>query len=502
MRFFKPFFLSFALGLLLPFSVFAQRNDGAVIPGDFADPSIIRVKNTYYAVGTSSEWAPHFPIYKSTNLKNWQQVGYAFDKTPAWTSGSFWAPEYYKIGNTYYLYYTARRKSDNTSYIGVATSRYPDKGFVNHGVLIPFGKEAIDAFIFNDNGQLYITFKAYGLDNRPIEILGYKLSANGLKLEGEPFSLLKDEPRIGMEGQSILKKDGYYYLFYSAGNCCGTGCSYNIRVARAKNFAGPYEVYANNPILSENEKWKCMGHGTFVTGTDGAEYYLHHAYNRESTVYTGRQGLMSQLTWPQNHGWPVFTTQKLAGGIVPNITDNFNTASIAKYWAWDFRNSTPKIKQQAGTLHLSGSTKAGNQTGIVLAARSFSGSFDMAVTVANNNTALKGLAYYGDANAALGIGTQNNKVIVWQVADNKFANLAEASIKNTSPVEVKFEVAEGKDIRFFYRQGKTAWTELKTAEPAKLSSLPQWDRSPRGGLHFKGAANQEAAFKAFSVVNK
>jgi hypothetical protein len=29
-----------------------------IIPGDFADPSIIRVGDTYYATGTSSEWAP------------------------------------------------------------------------------------------------------------------------------------------------------------------------------------------------------------------------------------------------------------------------------------------------------------------------------------------------------------------------------------------------------------------------------------------------------------
>jgi beta-xylosidase len=143
--------------------VHAQRNDGAIIPGDFADPSVIRVNNTYFAVGTSSEWAPHFPVYQSADLKNWRQTGYVFNKTPEWASGSFWAPEYYKIKDTYYIYYTARRKADNTSYIGVATSRYPDRGFTDHGVIIAFGKEAIDAFIFNDNGQLYITFKAYGL---------------------------------------------------------------------------------------------------------------------------------------------------------------------------------------------------------------------------------------------------------------------------------------------------------------------------------------------------
>jgi beta-xylosidase len=497
----KAIILHSVLMCIFPLMLQAQRNDGAIIPGDFADPSVIRVNNKYFAVGTSSEWAPHFPVYQSVDLKNWRQTGYVFDKTPEWASGSFWAPEYYKIKDTYYIYYTARRKADNTSYIGVATSKYPNRGFTDHGVLIAFGKEAIDAFVFNDNGQLYITFKAYGLDKRPIEILGSKLSADGLKLEGEPFSLLKDEQRIGMEGQSILKKDGYYYLFYSAGDCCGVGCSYNVRVARAKNITGPYEVYAGNPILSENAKWKCMGHGTFVKGPNGADFYLHHAYNKESTVFTGRQGMISELVWPQKNGWPVFKAQKILGATVSDIKENFSSQSIAKYWQWDFRNSTPRTKQQKGVLHLSGSVKEGNQSGIVLTARPVSGSFVMAATVLNHNAALKGLTFYGDANMALGIGTQNDQVVLWQVKDNKFATLAQSLVNKKLPVQLRLELATDKTCKFYYRQGKTGWKVLKSNDPVKADSLPQWDRSPRAGLHFKGVVNQDAQFSGFTVTN-
>lgn len=492
-------FLTLLTSILTPVKLLAQRNDGAAIPGDFADPSIIRVGKIYFAVGTSSEWAPHFPIYKSTDLKNWKQAGYVFDKTPAWASGSFWAPEYYKINDTYYIYYTARRKSDNTSYIGVATSKYPDKGFTDHRLLITFGKEAIDAFVFNDNGQLYITFKAYGLDNRPIEILGSKLSADGLKLEGETFSLLKDEPRIGMEGQSILKRDGYYYIFYSAGNCCGEQCGYNVRVARATRFAGPYEVYSANPILSENEKWKCMGHGTFVKGPNGAEMYLHHAYNRESTTFTGRQGLISELVWPANNGWPAFKTQEVIGVPARGIADNFTSTKIAPYWQWDFRHSTPWVKQQKGVLSLSGSIKGSNNTGIVLTTKPVSGHFVMNVTVLNYNAALKGLSFYGDANMALGIGTQNNQVVVWQVMDDEFAVLANATLKTKLPVQIKLELMPDKTCQFFYRTGKADWQMLKTDTPIKADQLPQWDRSPRAGLHFKGSATEGARFAGFSI---
>lgn len=34
-----------------------------VIRGDVADPSILRIDDTYYATGTSSEWAPYYPLF-------------------------------------------------------------------------------------------------------------------------------------------------------------------------------------------------------------------------------------------------------------------------------------------------------------------------------------------------------------------------------------------------------------------------------------------------------
>ena len=171
-----------------------------VIRGEMADPSIIRIKNTYYATGTSSEWAPFFPVYTSKDLVNWNLRGHIFDKKPEWTSNSFWAPELYVLDGKVLCYYTARRKSDNVSYIGVASAKSPLDEFTDHGPIVEYGTEAIDAFIYDDNGELYISWKAYGLDKRPIELLASRLSADGLHLEGEPFSLLVDDENIGMEG--------------------------------------------------------------------------------------------------------------------------------------------------------------------------------------------------------------------------------------------------------------------------------------------------------------
>lgn len=487
-------FIGFSTSLSIS-SLHAQEKINAVIPGDFADPSIIRKGSQYYAVGTSSEWAPHFPIYTSDNLQNWKQVGYVFDQAPEWTSGSFWAPEYYYHNNTYFIYYTARKKKDNMSCIGVATSAYPDHGFKDQGIIIDFGKEAIDGFVYNDNGQLYISFKAYGLDERPIEILASKLSADGLHLEGEPFSLLKDEERIGLEGQSFLKKDDYYYLFYSAGACCGLKCDYNVRVARSKDFKGPYERYSANPILQENEQWKCSGHGTFVQAENNATFFLYHAYNKTSTVYTGRQGLLAELEWPEKNGWPVFKKAIPTNAVkYMDLKDDFNAAAPGKYWQWDFRNSTPVAKQSKGNLVLSGILKEGNKTGLVLTVRPADAAFTISTTVQNQNSAVKGLAYYGDVGAAIGIGCSDNKIVVWQVREKNRVLLVEMPTKVAGPVKLKMSVTADHRCSFHYKLVTGGWKELVPKESVSAEFLPQWDRSPRPGLHFLGTEQQQAIF--------
>lgn len=487
----------------------------AVIPGDFADPSIIKVGNTYYATGTSSEWAPHFPLFTSTDLVNWKQVGYVFNKTPAWTVGSFWAPELYYHNNTFYVYYVARRKSDNQSFIGVATAKDPLKGFTDHGIIIEHGKEAIDAHVLNDNGTLFLTFKAYGLEKRPIEILGCKLTPDGLKRAGDYFMLLRDEPRKGMEGQVLMKWNNHYYLFYSAGGCCGLRCDYNVRVARASTIEGPYTNFEENPILAENETWKCPGHGTFVEVAPNKYFYLYHAYSKKDDVFTGRQGMLDELNWKEYTGWPYFTqgkspsvTNKLPNTaksqkLNSNIHDDFNTAKLALYWQWDFRHTSPILNTQKGTLYLAGNTTANNPTGTALTLRPVSGNYELNTEVVNTNASLKGLTLYGDANQAVGIGIAGDTVQLWEVKDNKRKILSH-QIVSQSPVRLRMQVEKGSQLRFYWSAEKDQWNELKTGDQSYYDGrhLPPWDRSPRPGILQNGDANAPAAFSWFNITYK
>jgi len=480
-----------------------------VIPGDFADPSVIRVGDIYYAVGTSSEWAPHFPIFISKDLVNWEQTTYAFEKTPEWTSSSFWAPELFFHNNTFYLYYVARRKSDGVSYIGVATTKNIENGFKDHGVLIEYGTEAIDPFVIEDNGELIISWKAYGLDKRPIELLAAKLSKDGLKLIGEPFSLLKDDNLRGIEGQYMVKKDGYYYLLYSEGACCGSKCDYDVRVARAKSLKGPYEKYSKNPILTANETWKCPGHGTLVKTDNDKWIYMYHAYSQKSDVYTGRQGLIDEIVW--DSGWPLpkddsapsknsDTPYNIPQKIDSGFHDAFNAKALSKSWQWDFRSSEPIISLNNNKLSLSGNTKAKSIAGTALTVRPFYGNYSIETSVSNMNESLKGLTIYGDSSQCIGIGVTNNEIQLWEVRDNKRNILSKVAMEDYKNIQLRISIKNGQCS--FYWKIDDKWNSLNVEDKPTVSGdfLPQWDRSPRPGLIHYGDKEKPAIFDYFKVI--
>ncbi|WP_421021845.1 family 43 glycosylhydrolase, partial [Klebsiella pneumoniae] len=47
---------------------------------DVPDPDVIRVGDTFYLVSTTMHLMPGAPIMKSKDLKNWETVGYIFDR--------------------------------------------------------------------------------------------------------------------------------------------------------------------------------------------------------------------------------------------------------------------------------------------------------------------------------------------------------------------------------------------------------------------------------------
>jgi beta-xylosidase len=515
----RKLFILISITLVIALQALAQSTNpkvtytNPVIAGDFADPSIIRIGKTYYAVGTSSEWGPAYPIYTSTDLVNWTYMGPVFNQLPQWTMGSYWAPELFYHNDTYYLYYTARRKSDQRSFIGVATTRDLTKGFTDHGLIIEWTTEAIDPFIIEDAGKLFITWKAYGLDKgKAIEILGAELSADGLKVTGKPFTLIKAEPsnweKGGAEGQAIFKRGGYYYMLYSGNACCGAQCNYQVGLARAKSLQGPWEKYANNPLLVSDQAWKCPGHGTVVVTSDQRYFYLHHAYNGVDFTFTGRQGVLSELIWDDKSQWPSFRygrstpTQadspfQASQKPLSDLEVNFSQSPAAIPWVWDVSLPKPVYRVNQGQLQLvtTDSSQAGTFLGLVIK----KGTYTLSADIVPQADALQSLCLYGDAQNQVGIGIRPGSLELWEIKAGRHKVLKTQPIPaGTDLVTLQVRSQKGQFYEFGWRtkEGTNAWL---TEAPLDGTFLPRWDRAPRAGIGIRGKTQVKSQIRTLAL---
>jgi xylan 1,4-beta-xylosidase len=505
----KFFAILASLLLILTSAASAQRrNQGPittfrnpVIAGDFADPSVIRVGDTYYAAGTSSEWGPAYPIYTSKNLIDWEYVGPVFNELPEWTMGSYWAPELFFRNDTFYVYYSARRKSDRQSFIGVASTKDLKAGFTDHGVIVDWTKEAIDAFVVEDKGKLFITWKAYGLDkDRGIEILGAELSPDGLQVVGKEFSLIKADPggweEGGAEGQAIFKKGNYWYMLYSGNACCGDQCDYQVGVARAEKLQGPWTKYSGNPILFGDGTWKCPGHGTVVMTSDNRYFYLHHAYSGVDFTFVGRQGILSELVWDESSKWPAFRYGKTppaqaasprGTGVIstPNLYINYDNDTLKAPWTYDVSFTRPVFEAKNASLQIENINHA--NTGNFLGLTVKKGSYTFMAEVMAKDSLTQNIMVYGDAQNALGYGIRKNSIALWQMKDGvyKVINVQEIPEKYRD-IELKLQCRFGRFYTFSWEVKGQKVDSLANPVQIEASWLPRWDRAPRVGVNVSG----------------
>ena len=275
------------------------------------------------------------PILRSSDLVNWTYMGDAFLTRPGWldpTSG-MWAPEIDFFDGLYYLYYTVPNVADSVSgepgcrddsAIGVATSSSPLGPWVDSGAPVVAPRRngtgcnffwTFDPEVVQDEGKKYIFFGSYygGIAAR-------ELSANGLHTDPDPLKQTQITIPNRYEGAEVVERDGYWYLFVSATNCCnGPLTGYSVFVGRSENVLGPYvdregvsllqgEV-GGTPVLSMNgNRWVGLGHNSVFEDFDGQWWTVYHAVDRNDPYFEGAVGfterpvLLDPLDWID--GWP------------------------------------------------------------------------------------------------------------------------------------------------------------------------------------------------------
>ena len=301
------------------------------------DPSIIKAGDIWYVFSTTTEAdrEGELPIRGSKDLHHWKRCGYVFPAIPDWIrkgspgTKNLWAPDISYFNGEYHLYYAFSLFGKNTSGIAVVTNKTLDPtgpGFrwVDRGLVLRSKAEddfnAIDPnLVAEKSGRPWLSFGSFwaGIKMRRIDPATGGLSGADTKL----YSLAKrkppDNPEAAppglpanwqaIEAPSIVRHDGFYYLFASFDLCCrGLKSTYKTMVGRSRNVTGPY-VDENGtpmlegggtPVLVGNSQWIGPG-GESVRRKSDVDIIVFHAYDRKS----GAPYLqLSTIDW--TGGWP------------------------------------------------------------------------------------------------------------------------------------------------------------------------------------------------------
>ena len=301
------------------------------LPVAFGDPYVLHVKDDkYYMYGTGGGAKNGFAAYSSTDMVNWQNEGQVYfgNNKNGWGVGDYWAPEVYHHKGKFYMFYSAQWKVNPTNElenfkIGVAVADKPTGPFIDlydrpvYNPTYPI----IDAnVLFEPDGKCYLYYsrccykhpvesevadwaRSIGLYKEVEEswVYGIEMKPDFSGVIGEPVLLLRPPVKMDdkqaewesrsvtsrevnrrwTEGSFILKKNGTYYMMYSA-NYFG-GKNYAVGYATANSPLGPFTKAANNPVLQKNVEAGGIvtgtGHNSITYSPDGKEMFC---------VYHGR----------------------------------------------------------------------------------------------------------------------------------------------------------------------------------------------------------------------
>ena len=189
-----------------------------------------------------------------------------------------------------------------------------------------------------------------------------------------------DDTRIAIgnryEGANVVYRDGYYYLFASATNCCnGALTGYSVFVGRSTSPFGPFldregnsfldAAVGGTPFLTMNgNRWVGTGHNTVFVDEAGQWWTIYHAVDQEDPFFafdpgfTKRPALLDPIDWV--NGWPTVNggagasdtkmpapaaqegersryKTKLVKPLVVNRlleSDEFGGTSLSSDWSW------------------------------------------------------------------------------------------------------------------------------------------------------------------------
>lgn len=337
-----------------------------VIAGFYPDPSICRKGKDYYLVTSSFSYYPGIPIFTSTDLVNWKQIGHVLDRPSQLNtrglelSEGIFAPaiEYNPQNNTFYLVTTLVTKG-NSGMSFVVKSTNPAEGWSDPIWLPEIGGidpsiSFIDnkAYIVNNEnpqgGQIYKGHKAIWMQE--FDLATDKMTGPRVQLINGGHDISKKP--IWIEGPHLYKIGYYYYLMAAEG---GTGFNHSEVIFRSSGVWGPYTPNPQNPILTQrnlpedrDNKVINAGHADLIQ-TDKGDWYAVFLASRpysERHFNTGRETFLLPVSWKdsfpvileKDKPVPLYVAegpiQKRNTTLTGNFTwrDDFNGKNLKNEW--------------------------------------------------------------------------------------------------------------------------------------------------------------------------
>lgn len=286
--------------LLSTLSGLAPQCGNPIIPGYFADPSLVQYGGKFFLYATLDPWGGDtLGCWESDDFKNWT---YRFlnwptaDQctSPTSYSAKVWAPSVVQGGDgRFYMYVSV----GSEVWVGVAEHPLgPWRNVLGDAPLIAGdyrpGVHMIDAEAFMDEDGTAWLYWGSGWNWENGKCFAVKLARDMASFEGEVQDVSPDNY---FEAPFMVKREGRYYLMYSNGRTDID--TYQVHYAVGNSPLGPFTEAPNSPILvtDKDKNVHSPGHHA-VFSLEGHDHILYHRHSIPfDPNFLGRQLCVDEL---------------------------------------------------------------------------------------------------------------------------------------------------------------------------------------------------------------
>lgn len=251
-----------------------------VVKGFYPDPSVCAVGGKYYMVCSSFQYFPGVPLFESSDLVNWTQIGHVLTRKNQVmlegiaSSGGVFAPTIRFLDGRFYMVTTNDTTHENF-YV------FTDDIYGEWSDPISVDQGGIDPSLYFEDGHAYFISNGSDADGIPGVVQCEIDLATGKKLTKSQTIWQGFGGRF-LESPHMYRINGVYYLMAAEG---GTEYGHMVTCARAASVWGPFESNPHNPVLTNRNKApyiiQGIGHGDLVQDAYGGWHILSLGFRQQ-----------------------------------------------------------------------------------------------------------------------------------------------------------------------------------------------------------------------------